>query len=455
MTALATGAVEHHPHRHAGPGLALNQAAQARRQPVRQHRLHPVGEVDGVALLPRLPVQGRARPDVGGHIGDGDPDDPAVGVLGIGVGLGEDGVVVVPRIRGIDGHQRQVAQVHAAGEGGGRGCLRLGLRGGGEAGGDAMGVDGDQRGGARVVLVAYHLDHAAGLGAVGALPAALHLGQHQVSIVQPRSVRAEQRQALLGSSVHGLDPDVSPALAHHAQHLMGALPKPLDQARLGLTRLQPHEPDQHPVAHAGRACRRSLFRGRQPHQRRVIPRLGQADIEVAVRIALDHVRDPDRRQGAGFGDPAPPALPQGSVRPHAPQHLAQRTPVAALQAEMAGDRRDVGFPGVADVMGERLAVGQASRRSGGRSGHGVSLADPLSRRLLARAQSAVSRGSERRLVGVLARRLRRRARRGRSDRLRRRRDGCSCRRRGFVRFLGARRRQGKVGRLGRRRPGRT
>src|SRR3546814_11927681 len=51
-----------------------------------------------------------------GDIGDGDQEVPAAGVLGVVVGLGEDGVVEVARVGAVDGDQRDIAQVLAAAE---------------------------------------------------------------------------------------------------------------------------------------------------------------------------------------------------------------------------------------------------------------------------------------------------------------------------------------------------
>jgi hypothetical protein len=117
VAGLAARLVEHHPHRQAGAVLAFAQAAQAVGQPFGQHRLHPVGEVDAVALLAGLLVERRARADVGGDVGDGDPHHPALDILGVVVGVGVDGVVVVAGVHRVDGDQRQVAQVLAAAQG--------------------------------------------------------------------------------------------------------------------------------------------------------------------------------------------------------------------------------------------------------------------------------------------------------------------------------------------------
>jgi hypothetical protein len=175
--------VEDHAHGEGGAVLALLQAAQAVRQPFGQHGLDAVGEVGRVALGARLAVQRRAGPDVGGDVGDGDPDDPAAGVLLVLVALGEDGVVVVAGVGRVDGDERDIAQVVAALQR--RQVLVLGLLLDrvGEAGRDAVGVDGDQGGGAGVVLLADLLQDLAAFGPV-ALFGLLDRGQDQIAVAQ-------------------------------------------------------------------------------------------------------------------------------------------------------------------------------------------------------------------------------------------------------------------------------
>ena len=231
VACLLALAVEHHPHGHAGARLTLAQAAQSVGQAFGQHRFDPVGEVDAVGLLPRLPVQGRARPHIGGDVGNGDPDHPAAGVLGVLVRMGVDRVVVVAVVLGVNGDQRQVAQIGAGGEGGGLGRLGLGLRRRGKAHGNAVGMDGDQRGGAGLVLAADHLQHLAALGAVVTVGDA-HLGQHKIAVLQVAGVSLENDQAFLGATVDGLDHGLAPGLADDAEDLMGALAKAFDD--LGL-----------------------------------------------------------------------------------------------------------------------------------------------------------------------------------------------------------------------------
>ena len=93
--------------------------------PLRQHRHDPVGEIDRVAALLRLPVEGGAGAHIGGDVGDGDGDDEAARVVGIVVRRRMDGVVVVLGVRRIDGDEGQVAPILAAFQGGGLRLLGL------------------------------------------------------------------------------------------------------------------------------------------------------------------------------------------------------------------------------------------------------------------------------------------------------------------------------------------
>ena len=377
VAGLPAVAVEDHPHGHGGPVLAFAQAAEAVAQPLGQHRLDAVGEVDAVALLAGLLVQGHAVADVGGDVGDGDPDDPAAGVLRVRIGMGEDGVVVIAGVGRVDGDERQVAQVLAPLQRRVLGGFRLGLGLGGEAHRDAVGVDGDERRRPRLILAADALQQLAALGAVAlAARLQLDLGQDQIAVLQvARLVRVED-QAVLGLAINRLDPDLAMALADHAQDAVGALAQLLDQPRLGLAALQPLEADQAAVADARRAGDGLVAVGRQPDQRQILAALDQLHIEIAVIVALDHVGDAHGREGPGLGEAAPAALAQRALGLEALEHLAQRAAVGALQPEGLGDISLLRLARVAQEADQGLAVreplgeaGHAGRARGAGLGH--------------------------------------------------------------------------------------
>ena len=189
MSGLPPRGVEHHPDGQAGPVLAGPEAAQACGQAFGQHGFHTVREVDAVALLPGGPVEGRAGPDIGRDVGDGDPDDPAAGVRGVAVRLGEDGVVVVAGVRRVDGDEGDVAQVLAARKAGLARRVGFRLRRLGKARRDAVGVDGDQGGGAGIILAPHPLQDLAPVQAeaprAGGQPR-----HHQVAVAKVRRAGA-------------------------------------------------------------------------------------------------------------------------------------------------------------------------------------------------------------------------------------------------------------------------
>jgi len=102
---------ELHVRHHGQPGHMGIQAAQAVGEPFRKHGLHGLGEIIGVAPLQGLLVQGRALGHVVGHVGDGHPQAVAPGDF-----LHVDGVVEVPGLGPVDGHEGHLAQILASGE---------------------------------------------------------------------------------------------------------------------------------------------------------------------------------------------------------------------------------------------------------------------------------------------------------------------------------------------------
>ncbi len=125
--------------------FTLAQRAEIVGNPLRQHRHDAVGEIDGIAALQRLAVERSTGPDIPGDISNRDGDDHAIRIVGRGVKLGIDRVVMVLRIGRIDGDQRYLAPVlamrHRRGLGRFRSLhhvLREDMR-------NAMRIDGDHR----------------------------------------------------------------------------------------------------------------------------------------------------------------------------------------------------------------------------------------------------------------------------------------------------------------------
>ena len=359
VAGLSTVLVEHHADSQAGAVLAGLEAAQAVGQDLGQHGLDPVGEVGRVALGPRLAVQRRAGPDIGGDIGDGDPDDPAAFVLRILVALGVDGVVVIAGVGRVDGDEGDFAQVLAPLQRRQGLVLGLALHGFGEAGRHAVRMDGQQGGGAGIVLAADGLQNLAALGAVAVI-ALFDGGQHQVAVAQILGLNLGHHQHVLGPAVHRLDPRLARRLADDAQHAVGRRIQPLDQARLPAV-LAVLELDQQAVAHA-RSRGVGLSIGHQQRARRIRRGVDQPDVQFAVGVPLDHVGHADRRQGAGFGEALAAALAELALGLKLADHLAQGASVAALQAEVAGDVGLLGRSRLTQEGDQRVLVGEACGR---------------------------------------------------------------------------------------------
>ena len=97
-------------HRDRAPVLVRHEAAGLVRQRLRQHRLDRARDVDARAAPVGLGLERRARPHVGGHVGDVDPEaDAAV------LALGRDRVVEVARRHRVDRERGQRGEVEPVG----------------------------------------------------------------------------------------------------------------------------------------------------------------------------------------------------------------------------------------------------------------------------------------------------------------------------------------------------
>ena len=99
--------------RHAEPVDPGVERAEAIAQDLRKHGDHAVGEIDRVAALTGLGVEGAAGAHIGRNIGDTDQELPTLGAA-----LAIDGVVEVARIGPVDGDQGELAEIRAPGLGG-------------------------------------------------------------------------------------------------------------------------------------------------------------------------------------------------------------------------------------------------------------------------------------------------------------------------------------------------
>jgi hypothetical protein len=264
---------------------------------------------------------------------------------------------VVARINRVDGDEGDVAQVLAALQRRRLGRLSFGLGVRRKAHRDAVGMDGDQRGRARLVFAADHFQQLAALGPVAGLGGS-DLGQHQVAVAQLLRRGIGEDEGVLRAAVDRLDADLAARLADHAQHPLGAGAQLLDDPGLGRAVLELGEADQQAVTHAGRRADIALA-GRGQRDQRGVVALDQLHEEFAVRVAFDDVDDADFGQGAGFGEAAAAAPAECPVGFERLQHLAEGPALLALQGEGLGDGGLVGLAAVTDVFEEGFFVGNA------------------------------------------------------------------------------------------------
>ena len=193
------------------------EGADPVREALRQHRHHPPGEVDGGAADGRLSVEGRAGRNVVGDVGDGHgelpPPRPRVAV---------DRVVEVLRVRPVDGHQGEVAEVrpaagHLIRDLAGK-PLRLGERVVRPDMGDPVGPDRDLRRHAGPLGVPQALDDAPGRPVAPSLSGRrlVELDHHHLPVrplpVQDRHVA---RQVPMIGGHEGDSPRAEEASDHH------------------------------------------------------------------------------------------------------------------------------------------------------------------------------------------------------------------------------------------------
>ena len=218
-----------------------------------QHRHDAVREIDRVAALPRFLVERAAGPHIGGDVGDGDDHHPAAAIGGVGIGFGPDRIVMVARVGGIDGDERQVPQILAALELGLLGRLGLGKHGFGKAVGDAVGMDGDQARHLLRLRIAEPLGDAGGLHAEAR--GARKLEAHQLAVLGVARGAARHRPFLQLLAVDRIDhAGAARKRAKDAEQAPCGACQALDGARLiGIVGIGAERGDarQHAVADAG------------------------------------------------------------------------------------------------------------------------------------------------------------------------------------------------------------
>ena len=353
MAQLPAVRVDHHSHREGRPVLGLAQRAQVVGDALGQHRHDAIGEIDRVAALQRLAVERRAGGNVGGDVGDGDGEYEAARVHRVGIGRCVDGVVVVLCVGRVDGDQRQVAKILAAGHCRGARGLGRGQRLRLEDGGNLMRVDGDQTDRLLAGVGADALRH---LGRRQAEARALQdVDRDEIAVLRLALVALayEQRAPVGGFLVDGEHLATRAGLrtrAKNAEHLGFPAREQLDDAagvgRRIVTqilaggvadRLGAH---QRAIAEAGvRRAGALLARhveddgGRAAVRLVPVDRLGE---QVAVAVAGEDLGDDGGGQGAGLGQAFSPSLDDAFFL-HLLQDSFEADLVGTLELEGAGD----------------------------------------------------------------------------------------------------------------------
>ena len=337
-----------------GAVAAVDQRAEVAGEAVGQHRDDAVGEVGGVAAAAGLAVEGGAGGDVMGDVGDRHPDDVAAGVVGRVVGVGEDGVVVVAGVGGVDGDEGKGAQVLAGAEGADR------FRGGGvgegvlgEGVGDAVLVDGDQRDRPRGRGVAEAGDDAGARQAVAAGRAGL-LGLDELAVAGAAGVAAGDQPVAVGLLVDGGDAAALGGVVEDAEDAARTHADAADDAG-GQRLLAVEQAAEQTVAGAEGGV---VAAGADQDARGggVGLPLGGLGPEVAGGVGAGDAEDEDRGQRAGGADVAATLLDR-AVAGEAGEGLLELDFRGALQAEGAGDLALARLAGVVAQEGEDLVVG--------------------------------------------------------------------------------------------------
>ena len=339
MVYLLAVLVEDHAHGDAGPRLALLQRAEVVGDALGQHRHHAVGEIDGVAAGLGFLVQRGAGADIGRYVGDGDDHDPAALVVGVWVGFGEDRVVMVAGVGGIDGEEGNGAQILPPLQVRRLGGVRFPEGGVGEGVGDAMGMDGDEARGPLVLRITE-----AG-GNAGCLLAearrACKLEADELAILSVLGGSAGNTPFLQLLAVDGVDDAAAGQRTENAELGAGGPRQALDRARVvrvvGVGALR-RDLRQHAVAQPGGRTRLAAAIGHQNLRGRPLlfrPGGGAGD-ELPIGIAGNDLDHGDGGQGAGPLELAARARDQPFIG-HVAQQPLQRHAVAAPDAEGARD----------------------------------------------------------------------------------------------------------------------
>ncbi len=342
--------VDPHAHRDTGTRHPLVQRTQIARQPVGQHRDDAVGKIGRVAAPPRLAVQRRSGAHVMCDIGDGDPDDKTVGIARRGVGFDITGVIVVARVRRVDGDKGDIAQVFAPFRPCGDRGIGLGDHRIGKVIGDRVLVDRDKRHRARRGRIAKPR-HDPGLGQAKPPLGAGLFGLDQFTILRATFGPGGDDPLLVLPLVDGHDASAFGPGPKDAQNPQRIGTDPADHPGGVIMRLARDLGDPREDAVARAKC--GIAIARQHEDQRFAPvaaPLKRSRHQVAAAVRPRHLEHADGRQFLAVAVAVAPPRQRALFLKFLEDTL-EVDPVGPLDAERLGD---VALGGQGRVVGDPL-----------------------------------------------------------------------------------------------------
>ena len=238
-------------HRHAGSVLIRDQRTPAVGQGFRQHRHHPIGEINRIAPFISSHIQPVARAHIPGHIGDGDQQMPSASIVLVPVGFRPHRVIEITGIGAVNGDQGDITEIVTA-LGRGRPCRFRQFEGVvTESGWQAVIGDGNHRGGGGAVtsVSGDTLDNSG--PAQAQFPARHRLGADQFTGLRVQGVLVVDDKFPFRSSVRGAEPALATDNSKNPQDLIGGGGDGADNPGLISAVAGGAEARQHAVARAG------------------------------------------------------------------------------------------------------------------------------------------------------------------------------------------------------------
>ena len=272
-----------------------------------------------------------------GHIGDGDQQMPAAGVVRGRIGFGKHRVVEIPGVGAVDGDERDGPQILAVAKLNRFGRVGLGQRFVGEFGGQAVLMNGDETQGALVVQRAQPFDHLRLPRLAMARTLGLDLAEQQFSGLCAVGIGLAEAVVLLGALVHRPQSAAGAGDFIDSQHPFAAAAEFANDRAAVCAVLQRLHAGQHPVSRGQHGPTSSgLFHVDLRRGGVAVPR-GWPGQQFAVLIGADNLQHRHRGQLPWYGHFAPATAIQVAVVFELLQQSLQLFAVVALDVEGLGE----------------------------------------------------------------------------------------------------------------------